>query len=257
MSSALPSLGADGEGDTTLFIATAASYDSDGPTLPIIGGTGEHAEWVAPNPEDRPIEEGANSRLSKRRRTKGGIAPKLPGPENKAQKTKVEAERLYKPWTLLPVEVLQQIEGKLNGKWEEKVEAVVWTKNQNVKSGINCLKGLLGFEGNPEAGEKYGSVLNRKGDDGLVAISAYGEGTTKLVGIVEVTKRVVGGDKQDVQGRSGEAWFTYTALSSTSGKDVKNKVPVLTIWFSRKCIPELKSAFGEQTLQINRTTATD
>lgn len=256
MSSALPSSGADGVGDTTLFIATAASYASDGPTLPIIGGAGEHSERVAPNPENRPTQSSADRGPKKKKRTNNDLATDTKGPEFQAKKSKVEVEGLYQPWTLLPVGVLQQIEKRLNGEWEKIVDVVVWTKNQNVKSGINRLKGLLGFEKTPDAAEMGDKKLKQTKNDRLIAVSAYGEGTTKLVGIVEMTKRIVGGAGR-VEDEDAETWFTYTSLSSTNGKDVKNKMPVLTVWLSRKRVPELKNTFGEQTLKTNRTTAAD
>lgn len=254
MSSALSTSDADGVGDTTLFVATAASYASDGPTLPIIGGAGEHADWVAPNPKGRPTEEDAVSRPAKKQRTEDDPTKDSKDPEATSKKSKVEVEGLYRPWTLLPVEVLPQIEKRLGGEWREKVEVVVWTKNQNVKSGINRLKSLLGFEEAPDADEKNGGEVKERKNDRLIAVSAYGEGTTKLVGIVETTKRIVGGVAKD---ESGETWFVYTILSSTSERDVKNKVPVLTVWLSPKRIPEFRIAFGEQALDVKRTTRTD
>ncbi|KAF9738468.1 hypothetical protein PMIN06_007360 [Paraphaeosphaeria minitans] len=254
MSSALSSSGADGVGDTTLFIGTAASYASDGPTLPIIGSAGEHSDWVAPNPEDRPTEKDPLPRPAKKQRTQDHLSKVSTNPEASSKRPKVEVEGLHQPWTLLPVEVLQQVEKRVAGERGEKVEVVVWTKNQNVKSGINRLKSLLGFEEAPEAGEQSGREITTRRNDKLIAVSAYGEGTTKLVGIVEMTKRVVGGATKEA---SGETWFTYTVLSSTSERDVKNKVPVLTVWLSPTRIPELKVTFGEQTFKVKRTTGAD
>jgi hypothetical protein len=254
MSSSAPSTGADGMGDTTLFIATAASYASDGPTLPIVGGAGEHSDWVAPNAKDRRTEKGAESRPAKKQRTTDNLTMGPKDPDSTHKKSKLEVEGLYQPWTLLPVGLLEQVKRRVGGGWIEKAEVVVWTKNQNVKSGINRLKSLLGFEEAPKADEKSAREMKERKDDELIAVSTYGEGTTKLVGIVEMTKRVVGGASKDA---SGETWFMYTVLSSTSEKDVKNKVPVLTVWVSQKCIPEFKIAFGEQTFKIKRTAVAD
>jgi hypothetical protein len=254
MSSAAPSSGADGVGDTTLFIATAASYASEGPTLPIVGGAGEHSDWVAPTAKDRPIEGGADSRPAKKQRTTDELKIGPKDPDSIPKKQKVEVEGLYQPWTMLPVKLLEQVEKRVGGEWKEKAEVVVWTKNQNVKSGINRLKSLLDFEEAPEADEKSGREVKERKDGRLIAVSAYGEGTTKLVGIVEMTKRVVGGATKDA---GGDMWFMYTVLSSTSEKDVKNKVPVLTVWLTQRCIPEFKIAFGEQTFKIKRTAVAD
>ncbi|KAF2441851.1 hypothetical protein P171DRAFT_80634 [Karstenula rhodostoma CBS 690.94] len=255
MSSALSSSGADGVGDTTLFIATADSYASDGPTLPIIGGAGEHSDWVAPNPKDRPTEEDATSRPAKKQRTKD-LTKNSTDLEITSKKPKVKVEGLYQPWTLLPVEVLQQVEKRVGRDWRKKVEVVVWTKNQNVKSGVNRLKSLLGVEEAPGAEEKSGREIKERTNDRLIAISAHGEGTTKLVGIVETTKRVVGATKEATEA-SGETWFMYIVLSSTNERDVRNKVPVLTVWLSPKCIPELKVTFGEQAFKLKRTSGAD
>ncbi|OAG07274.1 uncharacterized protein CC84DRAFT_652033 [Paraphaeosphaeria sporulosa] len=254
MSSALSSSAADGVGDTTLFIATADSYTSDGPTLPIIGGAGEHSDWVAPDPEDRQTEKDALPRPAKKQRAKDDLSKDSTNPEATSKKSKVQVEGLYQPWTLLPVEVLQQVEKRVGREWRAKAEVVVWTKNQNVKSGINRLKSLLGFEEAPETGEKSGREVTGNRKDKLIAVSAYGEGTTKLVGIVEMTKRVVDGATKD---SSGVTWFMYTVLSSTTEKDVKNKAPVLTVWLSPTRIPELNVTFGEQTFKVKRTTGVD
>lgn len=257
MSSTVPSSGADGVGDTTLFLATEASYASDGPTLPIVGGVGEHSNQVTPNPRGRPTEENADRRPTKKQRTRDDLSKEPTDPEPATKKSKVAVEGLHQPWTLLPVDVSQQIEKRLGAQWKGNVEVVVWTKNQNVKSGINRLKNLLSFQESPESEAKSGRKAPERSQAGLITVSAYGEGTTKLVGIVEMAKRVVGDGVKGGDGMDGETWFAYTILSSTSEEEVKNKVPVLTVWFSSRCVPELKAAFGEQNFKIRQATGAD
>lgn len=248
-----PSSGAGDAGDTTLFIATAASYASDGPTLPIIGGVGEHSD----RPKHQSMEESGSSRPAKKQRSDGDYSEDVVKPEGQGERAKVETSRLYEPWKMLDEGTVQQMRKRLGGKWEEEVEVVVWTKNQNVKSGINRLKSLLGFQENVEASEESDKAGSKSKAERLIAVSAHGEGTTKLVGIVEMTKRIVGGSEKNTKDTSGEMWFTYTNLSSTSGKDDKKKVPVLTIWLSRKSIPEFKILFGEQTFRVTQLTTAD
>ncbi|KAF1973159.1 hypothetical protein BU23DRAFT_139420 [Bimuria novae-zelandiae CBS 107.79] len=254
--------GPDGVGDTTLFIATAASYASDGPTLPVIGGVSEHADLV------RPSKATSDARPAKKRKTVDQPATEPTEEGAAAKKPQVDLAPLYKPWTFLPPELLQHIEKRLGKSWEEKVEAVVFTKNQNVKSGINRLKNLVGFEKTHGSDETLEDSASKK-DGGLIAVSACSEGTTKLVGIVEMAKRIVGSGKEKKDG--GEPWCTYTVLTGldiqkrqeedgrenveddkdkTTDKDTKSKTPVLTVWFSRKSIPEFKAAFGEQTFTV-------
>ena len=256
--------GPDGVGDTTLFIATAASFASDGPTLPILGSLSERAEGTKLSTSTSDDE-----RPSKKQKTSNGLAIKS---EPAAKEPQVALAPLYKPWTLLPVELLPQLEKRLGGNWEEQVEVVVWTKNQNVKSGINRLKALLGFTAADQPDGKNKDAADNKKFGKLIVISASGQGTTKMVGIVEMAKRIVGG-QTGAKESGGETWYAYTGLTglkmptqqgtSTEGKDAskeqmdrfqekeaKKKVPVLTVWFSRNSVPEFKKAFGEQTFTV-------
>lgn len=252
----------DGPGDTTLFMATAASYTSDGPTLPIIGGNGEHASPVTGTQSKSEVDQ---IRPAKRQKTDEkddhATEKNTPNPEFAA---------LYRPWTLLPPELLKQVERRTinNHFWEEQCIPIVYSKNQNVKSGINKLKALIGVEHDPDV--KSLTSVKPAGHDALIAVSSQGPGTTKLVSIIEMTKRIASKAKRDGSVRT---WYMYTSLTSIArekragnksadqdgqhakdgdeeDKDAKiDEVPVLTVWLSLKSIPELTKAFGEQTFE--------
>lgn len=167
---------------------------------------------------------------------------------------------------------------------------LVWTRNQNVRAGVNRLKTLLSRGGVGGTDQAEGDKEDREGE--VVAVSAQGEGTVKLVGIVDVALRVVAGRQDGEEGEGDEAqggkWFVYTVLSSVlvprgrkdngdeaaEGKEgegdamdvdgdgaagggavqeVKQavgegmrKVPVLTVWMSRRRMAGWREVFGER-----------
>jgi len=124
-----------------------------------------------------------------------------------------------------------------------------------------------------------------KEDDVMIAVSAQGEGTTKLVGIVDMVQRIVApiGGEDDKHGKE-EAWWMYTMLTSvevdreiktsrptdkadadtektqsTQKKDEQSnenstmkrrKIPVLTVWMTKKRIAAFRNVFGEQTFAM-------
>ncbi|KAJ4292338.1 hypothetical protein N0V90_008998 [Kalmusia sp. IMI 367209] len=267
-------------GDTTLFIATAASYASDGPTLPIIGGLSEHADSIT---KAQSREKTNSSTPVENKKTSTGVLAITKAP-------KFDSGPLYKPWTLLPPKLSKQIGRRLshNHFWEENCIPIVFTKNQNIKSGINKIKAVL----ESEPGLDAAHVIHEKpkNQDTLIAVSAQGVGTTKLVGIIEMVKRLATSAKND---SPGQTWYMYTSLTSlalhqwqakrignsTTSQDVQEKtargqqnedsnkitgnehktsekeanitnIPVLTVWMSLKSIPEFKTAFGEQTCDV-------
>jgi hypothetical protein len=175
------------------------------------------------------------------------------------------------------------------------VDVVVWTRNQNVRAGVNKLKNLL-------------CATPREGQEGkLVAVSALAQGATKLVGIVDVAVRVVGGGEggDGQEKREGTTWFLYTVLSGVlvpkgrggdgdtlaerkeaqgegdavdvdldlkvdvdgdgvgpagehggavhqvrqSAQDMK-RVPVLTVWMSRRSMAGWRDVFGEKEVVV-------
>jgi hypothetical protein len=91
------------------------------------------------------------------------------------------------------------------------VEVLVFSKNQNIKSGISKLRGHLCTD-SAENGAQETTQTEGKHNEKIIAVSAQGDGTVKLVGIVDMVRRIVGegGEK----GGEGKAWYMYTALSS-------------------------------------------
>ncbi|KAF2256172.1 hypothetical protein BU26DRAFT_402334, partial [Trematosphaeria pertusa] len=266
-------------------IATPAPYSSDGPTLPMIGGGSEH---TAGAPGD-----GKPERARKKRKTEDGGN----GAAQAAPKT--DLAPLYKPWMLLPPELLKMVEGKLGGRecWERNCVPVVFTRNQNVKAGVNRLKAYLGYERIPGSAVEIPEALGK--DSAVIAVSAQGEATTKLVGIVELVRRIVAPGGEEEGGGVVETWYLYTCLASRTvegkregrndgaraggneGENVGNavedegfetrrvesggekegvksrKIPVLTVWMSRKSVPEFKNAFGEQVFRVQKVQEDD
>lgn len=182
---------------------------------------------------------------------------------------------------------------------------IVFTRNQNVKTGINRLKTYLGAYRDPKSTIEMPDAL--KQDDFLIAVSAQGEGTIKLVGIVDLVRRVVapGGEVGSEHGKGVEKWYMYTVLTHVEvepksksvgqvgtkddeeggagavveaqdvdeeeafepmdvdgpesrsgraeglGSEVKKRrIPVLTVWMTKKSVPALKNAFGEQVFSV-------
>jgi hypothetical protein len=253
----------------------AQPSSSDGPTLPIITTTPQpHTTTV---PAKRKSSEADHTNANERGHT---LHPQL-----------------YTPWTLLPAQLQAEVR-KGDESTNANIVPVAWSKNQNVRSGVNRVKTYLGFGldaasktktktgGSSATGTGTGTGIERpaalEADDGVLAVSAQGEGTGKLVGILEVAKRVVQGGAKHGDGDARE-WFVYTALSSVSvpvrkreaaakaartaeaaepgsegesddafetpaGEERAEKVrsePVLTVWFCRGRVGGFERAFGE------------
>lgn len=196
------------DADTTMITSTPP-YSSEGPTLPLIGASEEHlkcdAKLIGSSDTDNP-------RIGKKRKAQdqgtGGCTTRPP-------QTSTIHPYVYTPWNLLPPELLKLLESQSRLRTTQNVVAVVFSKNQSVKSGINRLKTYLGnYRTERSMTETPDSV---KLDDALIAISAQGEGTTKLVGIVDLVRRIVApkdttageGQKTNV-----EKWWMYSVLSS-------------------------------------------
>ncbi|KAF3007682.1 hypothetical protein E8E13_009230 [Curvularia kusanoi] len=188
-------------------IPTTTPYSSDGPTLPIISA----------------------SESSKKRKRTAATSNTSPAATNTSTTDKKHAAKapartnhatLYTPWELLSARERKAVEDK----GTENVEVVVWTRNQNVKAGINRLKSLLGAGAgkNTSGGGdgarsatvgKAAGAVGKEDGEGVIAVSAQGEGTVKLVGIVDVALRVIEENKGR-DGMDGTKWFVYTVLSS-------------------------------------------
>jgi hypothetical protein len=252
------------DANTTTVTATPP-YSSEGPTLPIIGA-----------PEDA-------STAGKKRRAQddnNGTASKKP---SQPPTPPTIHPSLYEPWIRLPTEIRKLLETQKRMRTTQNIVPVVFSKNQNVKSGINRLKAYLGACKDPASTIEMPDAL--KEDDLILAISAQGEGTTKLVGIVDMAKRIVApsGKEPDKHGKE-ETWWMYTMLTSVevdrkiktsrpadkSDADIGNtqstlddeglsngnntiqrrKIPVITVWMTKKRIAVFKNVFGEQTFAV-------
>jgi len=121
--------------------------------------------------------------------------------------------RLYEPWTLLPDRARKEVEKR----GTENVIPVVYSKNQNVKSGITKLRRYLGA-GSDKVSDDVPVALRQ--EDAVIAVSAQGDGTVKLVGIVDMVRRITGGKgtekgcEMEKEKSEGVKWYMYTALSS-------------------------------------------
>ncbi|KAF2662105.1 hypothetical protein K491DRAFT_580293, partial [Lophiostoma macrostomum CBS 122681] len=209
---------ADG-GDTTVV---SVPYSSEGPTLPVLGNTDALVGVVGRGG----IQEDDGG-VRKRRRLDNGdttTQTEAEGADKEIGSTHDLAE-LYEPWCLLPAELRISVEKRMQSfSWEDGVSVVVFTRNQNIKSGINRLSDLLTTPAEttnessidpqlPKSTEREGAA---KGD--VIAISAQGEATTKLVGIVELTKRHFKPTTSDLERASGkmdvQKWYSYISLTS-------------------------------------------
>ncbi|EUC50081.1 hypothetical protein COCMIDRAFT_83014 [Bipolaris oryzae ATCC 44560] len=261
------------DNDTTAITATPP-YSSEGPTLPIIGA------------------QEADSNLAKKRKASKNTQSTAPKKQSQEVYPHTIHPSLYEPWTRLPPDLLKLLESQTRLQGTRNIIPVVFSKNQNVKSGINRLKTYLGAYRNPASTIDMPDALKR--DDVVIAVSAQGEGTTKLVGIVDMVRRIVApSSKEEVGDGLVETWAMYTMLTSidierkarvpevkkkgeeeveseeeeeafesmdVDGRggpkekdEVKmRKVPVLTVWMTRKRIPAFRNAFGEQVFEVIR-----
>jgi hypothetical protein len=237
MSSSAPAVASSGagEGDTTLALATMVPYSSDGPTLPLIGGASEHSGTgagkgsasraaVSSGNRNTQASHGGESRAKNNTKSsKSGVSKNTSAPSKPTPKSTIDLTPLYNPWSLLPPEILRTVETRCGCAqwWESHCISVVFTRNQNIRSGINRLKSYLGYERNADMAEELLESLGK--EEVVVAVSAQGDATTKLVGIVEMVRRVVGEETQGDQSGGGrrrkgdgdtETWYLYTSLSS-------------------------------------------
>jgi hypothetical protein len=252
------------DANTTTVTATPP-YSSEGPTLPIIGA-----------PEDA-------STAGKKRRAQDAFSDRAPKKPSQPPTPPTIHPSLYEPWTRLPTELRKLLETQKRMRTTQNIVPVVFSKNQNIKSGINRLKTYLGAYKDPASTIEMPDAL--KEDDLILAISAQGEGTTKLVGIVDMAQRIVApnGKEPDKHGKE-ETWWMYTMLTSVevdrkiktsrpadkSDTDIGNtqstqedeglsignnaiqrrKIPVITVWMTKKRIAVFRNVFGEQTFAV-------
>ncbi|KAF1921849.1 hypothetical protein BDU57DRAFT_526595 [Ampelomyces quisqualis] len=182
------------EKETSGMTATATPYSSEGPTLPIIGADTERSA----NDTDK-------ARITNDQET------------NRAQPVPTIHSSLYEPWTLLPNELVNLLTLQARLRGTQNIVPVVFTKNQNVKSGINRLKTYLGAYKDEIQPMDIPEALTRP--DAIIAVSAQGDGTAKLVSILDVARRVVAPsikEKKMVEeiGTKINTWWLYTSLTS-------------------------------------------
>ncbi|CBX91983.1 hypothetical protein LEMA_P046890.1 [Plenodomus lingam JN3] len=272
----------DGRANTTVVTATPP-YSSEGPTLPVIGPSNNQ---ILPAQKITQVTQPSKKRKTHDQR----------GPRPRPQPPHTLHPALYTPWTLLPREILDVLETQARIRTAQintNVVPVVFSKNQNIKAGINKLKTLLGAYKDPKAGIEVPKPLKDGGGDAMIAVSAQGDGTGKLVGIVEMVRRVVAPVTGQGGGEEVQTWWMYTVLSSIevewkpkekkegTGSEVAEeekddngeeeafesmdvdkeentkakklrKVPILTVWMTRKKIPAFAKEFGEQSFIVQK-----
>jgi hypothetical protein len=195
---------------------------------------------------------------------------------------------LYQPWILLPAPLRAALGTRLQN-FETNVVPVVYTKNQNIKSAVNKLSKYLTTGAsmtNPSSTQGRQELPNSPKK--IVAVSAQGDATTKLAGVIEMIKRILKPAVDQDGSVDIQDWYIYTSLASRtvekqantkktgkesaaevtdeeeiafeslaaiSDKDQEarssNKtVAVLTVWLSRTAMREFKDAFGEEKIQV-------
>jgi hypothetical protein len=265
-------------------LPTAATDTSDSPTLSILGAS------------EASKEASKTDHGTKRKRRESSLRSlDAPTQSKKAatEEKKTNHPALYTPWLLLPPKQRKDIEER-----KDEVEVIVYSKNQNVKAGIGRLVRCVGAA---QAGSDK-TVVDQEVEDvndeeKMIVVSAQGEGTVKLVGIVDMVRRIVAEHNKGEEkngGEEGTKWYTYTVLSNVEivrpsktlgeaqrqeqgGEEVNDdeaeamdvdeeggavqetqqskeeemrKVPVLSVWISRKRMVGWREAFGEQEMAV-------
>ncbi|KAF2872352.1 hypothetical protein BDV95DRAFT_492193 [Massariosphaeria phaeospora] len=215
------------EGDTTL--SPDPPYSSEGPTLPLLGG-GADVPVAAARRGDIPSDDLHNTQdaqgpRKKTKKRKAGRDPSHEAPPPAARQPSIDLAPLHTPWELLPPEVLALLTQRLGAPdwWRNRVVAVPFSKNQNIAAGINRLQTYLGAHKNPHSPVERPAVLDEEG--AVIAVGALGDATVKLVGIVEMLKRVVAPEaaagKEEGVAEGVATWYMYTSLAS---RTVEKKV---------------------------------
>lgn len=292
--SAIFASSAEKDGDITMATATPP-YSSDGPTLPVIGSTTEPSSGI---PKAAKAENTKDSKAETKRKAQSHSSNTATKKQKQPENPATNDHTLYEPWTLLPPELLKLLESQARLRTTQNVIPVVFTRNQNVKSGINRLKTYLGAYRDPASTIEIPDAL--KEEDSVIAVSAQGQGTPKLASIMDMVRRIVAPSGEDMDASAKvETWWMYTALTSVeterrlepADKEMqdtvdeaekiqeseeedafepinihgqggqaqeedgaeaiqKRKVPVLTVWMTRKKIAAFKNAFGEQSFTV-------
>jgi hypothetical protein len=211
------------ENPSTATATATPPYSSEGPTLPIIGGEVEHRVDINNNGaktvllQDKPDEN-----VRKKRKTQGLCQETRT--TKQTQPTATSHSALYEPWSLLPLGLTKPLNMTARLRGTENIVPIVFTKNQNVKAGINRLKTYLGAYTDKNHPTDVPEALRQT--DAIIAVSAQGDGTTKLVSIVDVAKRVVTASVDGTEGAEyTDTWWTYTSLASVEVKKKSRAIP--------------------------------
>jgi hypothetical protein len=200
------------EKNSSATTAPATPYSSEGPTLPIIGGAnGEHAENAQLNNDARKKRKTQEQGSEERAKNPTQLGPSFD-------------PALYEPWSLLPAELLKLLLSQDRLRGTHNVVPIVFTKNQNIKGGINRLKTYLGAYRDEKQPMDMPDAL--KEADVVIAVSAQGDGTAKQVSILDMVRRVVAPSAQEknVEGKI-ETWYMYTSLVSVEVEKRAKAVP--------------------------------
>ncbi|KAL5120151.1 hypothetical protein ACEQ8H_001977 [Pleosporales sp. CAS-2024a] len=239
---------------------SATPYSSEGPTLPILLGDASDEHTV------KAADTGANHGRRKKRRVQEQGADKPMRDDDDAQPVQSFDPALLQPWTLLPAALLQQLASRDRLRGTKNIVPVVFTRNQNLKSGINRIKTYLGACKHDDERNPIAMPLALNQPDVIIAVSAQADGTIKLITILDVVRRVVAPDpaiQYTTAARTNATWWLYTSLTSVLQEkkqtddepDPKTiKLPVLTVWMTRTPMPEFKDAFGEQMFHVQLFT---
>lgn len=284
--------------DVIMAVTDTPPYSSDDPTLPVIGSTVEQSTSL---PRTLEAGKGTGTNIGKRRKAQDlthGTAIKKP---IQSQTPHTIHLFLYEPWRLLPPDLIKLVESEGQLRNLQDTVPVVFTRNQNIQSAINRLTAYLGAYSDTLSSMKMPGSLWQ--EDCVIAISAQGDGTTKLVGIIDMVKRIVApSEKYGVAAVHVGMWWMYTSLTSvetewsfdskggrtkaindearksqqsqegeafepmdvdedenqdrrevkSSNLTRKRKIPVLTVWISKKQILAFRHVFGEQPLTVRR-----
>jgi hypothetical protein len=195
-------------------------YCSEGPTLPIIGGEGGDIGHGGATVSI--IQYKTDESTRKKRKTQafsqGGIVTMQTQPFATIHSS------LYEPWSLLPQDLLKSLNSQARLRGNANIVPIVFTKNQNLKAGINRLKTYLGAYDDKEHPTEMPEALKQA--DVIISVSAQGEGTTKLVSIVDVAKRVVAPSTKEPENAVGiETWWSYSSLTSIDVEKTFKAVP--------------------------------
>ncbi|KAJ4378583.1 hypothetical protein N0V86_006290 [Didymella sp. IMI 355093] len=125
----------------------------------------------------------------------------------------------------MPRKDVEKLQARKEGE-KKGVEVVVFTKNQAVKSGIALLLRLLnarpaegevddGKDAHTSVAEDKEEKTDAREEEQILVVSAQGEGTVKLVGIVDMARRIAAEAARGKHKTGKEArWYMYTVLSS-------------------------------------------